>query len=216
VPTDSDLQYAVLAEFNWEPSVNGAHIGVAAQRGVVTLTGHVSTFAEKHAAEAAARRVKGVIAVAEEIEVRLPFDTQRDDEDIAAAAVDRIDWDATVPSDAVKVQVEAGWVTLTGDVDWHYQKEAAEQDIRPLLGVVGLSNKIVIRPRVDTQNLSENVVHALHRSWFFDPHTITVTSDRGRVRLSGSVHTPHERQVAAATAWAAPGTISVQNDIAII
>lgn len=213
---DSNLQYAVLAEFNWEPRVNPAHIGVTALDGIVTLTGYVGTFAEKHAAEAAAARVKGVLGVAEEVEVRLSSDANRTDAEIAAAAVERMGWDVAIPRDAVKVRVEAGWMTLTGEVDAYHQKAAAEREIRPLMGVVGLSNQITIKPHIDTRHLTENVMHALHRSWFFDANTITVTADGGRIRLTGSVRTPHERQVAAATAWAAPGATSVQNDLALV
>jgi osmotically-inducible protein OsmY len=213
---DHDLQQAVLAELSWEPSVTAAHIGVAANEGVVTLTGHVESFAEKHAAEIAARRVKGVKAVAEEIEVRLSFDTRRSDTEIAAAAIERLAWDVAIPRDAVTVKVENGWITLTGQVDWHYQQEAVEQDIRPLFGVVGVSNQTAIKPRVDARNLGDDIMHALHRSWFFDPKTITVTADGGMVRLSGTVRSAHDRQVAAATAWAAPGTTAVENDIVII
>jgi osmotically-inducible protein OsmY len=213
---DHDLQKSVLAELSWEPSVTAAHIGVTANEGVVTLTGHVESFAEKHAAEMAARRVKGVKAVAEEIEVRLAFDTRRNDTEIAAAAIERLAWDVAIPRDAVTVKVENGWVTLTGQVDWHYQHEAAEQNIRPLFGVVGVSNQIAIKPRVDTRNIGDDIMHALHRSWFFDPKTITVTADRGTVRLSGTVRSVHERQVAATTAWAAPGTTAVENDIVIV
>ena len=212
---DDQLQQAVLAELGWEPSVTAAHIGVAAASGVVTLTGHVETFAEKHAAEMAARRVKGVKAVAEEIEVRLPFNHRRDDADIAAAAVERLAWDVSIPRDAIKVQVEKGWVTLTGQVDWHYQKDAAEQDIRRLHGVVRVSNQTTIRPQVNVASLSDDITHALHRSWLFDPNTIQVSAEGGRVRLSGTVHTPHDRQVAAATAWAAPGASDVENALTL-
>jgi osmotically-inducible protein OsmY len=210
---DTALQQAVQAELGWEPSVIAAHIGVTARAGVVTLTGHVENYANKHAAETAARRVKGVKAVAEEIEVRLPFETKRNDEEIAAAAIDRLAWDVSVPRDAVKVKVEKGWVTLTGQVDWHYQHEAAQQDVRRLWGVVGVSNLIAIRPRVNVSNLSDDITHALHRSWNFDPQTIHVTADAGKVRLTGTAHSPHDRQTAAMTAWSAPGVTSVENDI---
>jgi osmotically-inducible protein OsmY len=212
---DSRLQKAVLAELNWEPSVVAAHIGVTANAGVVTLTGHVETYAEKHAAETAARRVKGVNAVAGDIEVRLAFDRQRSDDDIAAAAIDRLAWDVSVPRDAVKVTVEGGWITLTGQVDWWYQKEAAEQDVRRLFGVVGVSNQTTIRPRINVSNLGDDITHALNRSWFFDPRTITVTAQDGVVRLSGNVRSPHARNVAAVTAWAA-GATAVENAIAIV
>ena len=121
MPQDSQLKELVLAELKWDPSVTAAHIGVTANGGVVSLTGHVENYAEKSAAEHAARRVKGVKAVAEEIEVRLPFDRQRGDDDIAGAAISRLYWDVSVPRDAAQVKVEKGWVTLTGEVDWHFQ-----------------------------------------------------------------------------------------------
>jgi osmotically-inducible protein OsmY len=213
---DSQLQQSVCAEFHWEPSVTAGHIGVTASAGVVTLSGHVDSYVEKFAAETAARRVKGVKAVAEEIEVRLPFDTQRSDEDIAAAAVQRLSWNVSAPKDSVQVKVEKGWVTLTGQVDWWYQKEAAEHDIRPLHGVVGVSNQATIKPRVNTSNLSDDITHALHRSWFFDPEPVHVRANGGKVVLSGTVHSYHERQVAAETAWSAPGATNVENDIAVI
>ena len=213
---DSKLQQAVLAEFAWEPSVTAAHIGVTANEGVVTLTGHVASYSEKHAADTAARRVKGVKAVAEEIEVRLPFDMRRGDDEIAAAAVDRIAWDVSVPRNSVMVKVEKGWVSLSGQLDWHYQIEAVEQNIRSLLGVVGVSNQITIKPRVNTSNLSDDINHALHRSWFFNPDDINVSAEGGRILLTGTVHSPHDRQVAAATAWSAPGATNVENNIAVV
>jgi len=212
---DNALQEAVLAELRWDPSVTAAHIGVAANAGVVTLTGHVESYAEKQAAEMAARRVRGVKAVAEEIEVRLPFGTERSDDEIAAAAVDRLAWDVAIPCDAVKIKVEKGWVTLTGEVDWYFQKEAAEQDVRRLFGVVGVSNQISIKPRVNLSNISDDIMHAMNRSWFFDPKTITVSAHGGKVRLTGTVNSLHDRQVAAATACAAPGVTEVETDIVV-
>lgn len=213
---DSQLQQAVLAELSWEPSVTAAHIGVAANAGVVTLTGHVKSLAEKQAAEAAARRVRGVKAVAEEIQVRLPLDADRNDDEIAAAAIERLKWDVSIPQDAVQVTVEDGRITLTGQVDWHYQRKAAEQDVRRLFGVVGVSNRITIKPKVDVTNIGDEIMHALHRSWFFDPKTISVSAQGGKVQLTGTVHSPHERQVAAATAWTAPGVTDVENHIDIV
>ena len=213
---DSKLQQAVLAELEWEPSVNPAHIGVTANAGVVTLTGHVEDYTQKHAAEAAAGRVKGVKAVAEELEVKLPFDVRRDDEAIAAAAVDRLGWDVSVPRDAVKVRVEHGWVTLSGEVDWWFQGQAAEQAVKHLMGVVGVSNATTIKPSVNTATLSDDITHALHRSWFFDPKTVQVTAERGQVRLTGTVHSQHNRQLAAETALAAQGATGVHNLITFI
>ena len=211
---DDQLQQAVLAELSWEPSVTAAHIGVTAKDGVVTLTGHVESFAQKHAAEAATRRVRGVDAVAEEIEVRLPADTRRSDEDIAAAAIDRLAWDVSLPGNAIQVTVEQGWLTLTGQVDRHYQQKAAEQDVRRLFGVVGVSNRISIKAAVSAATISDDIVHALHRSWF-DPKTIGVSAMHGRVRLTGTAPSSYARRVAVATAWAAPGTTEVVNEIVI-
>jgi osmotically-inducible protein OsmY len=213
---DRQLRESVEAELSWDPSITSAHIGVTASAGVVTLTGHVGSFVEKHAVEMAARRVKDVKAVADEIEVRLPFETQRADDEIAAAAIARLAWDVSIPADSVKVTVENGWLTLTGEVDWYYQKLAATQDLRPLMGVVGISDQTTIKPRIDTLNVRDDIMHALHRSWFFDPHTISVTAERGEIRLTGTVASMHERQLAAATAWAAPGATAVENDITIV
>jgi osmotically-inducible protein OsmY len=212
---DSHLQEAVLAALKWEPSVTAAHVGVAARDGVVTLTGHVENYASKHAAEIAASSVKGVKAIADELEIRLPFAITRSDDEIATAAVDRLAWDVTVPRDAVKIRVENGWVTLTGEVEWHYQKDNAAKNIRPLFGVIGISDQVTIRPRVDVSHISDHIMEALHRSWF-DPKTITVSADGGTVRLRGTVHSPHDRWTASEAAWAAPGTTSVENELVIV
>jgi osmotically-inducible protein OsmY len=212
---DMQLKQAVLAELSWEPSIAAAHIGVTAENGIVSLSGHVESFLEKQAAETAVRRVKGVKGIAEEIEVRLPFRVKRGDDEIAAAAVSRLGWNTSLPTDAVKVKVEKGWVTLTGQVDWHYQSDAAANDVRSLHGVVGISNRITLKPRVDTTKLSDNIRTALHRSWFFDPKTISVHADGGKVRLTGTAASWYERDVAGMTAWAAPGATSVENNISI-
>lgn len=213
---DSQLQQFVLNALAWEPSIVAGHIGVTADAGVVTLSGHVTTYAQKLAAETAARGVKGVKAVVEDIKVRLPSDEQPSDERIAAAAVTRLGWNVSVPRDAVKIKVENGWVTLTGEVDWHFERIAAEQDIRHLFGVTGVSNHIKIKPRAIASTISDDIMHALHRSWFFDPAAITVTVNDGRVRLTGTVTSPHDRQVAAATAWAASGVTEVENDLIVV
>ena len=191
---DRQLQEAVLAELSWEPSVNAAHIGVTAKAGVVTLAGHVESYTEKAAAEMATRRVKGVWAIAEEIHVHLPSDTRRTDAEIAAAAVDRLAWDVAIPRDAVKVKVEKGWITLTGEVGWRYQKDAAGQDVRPLFGVVGVSNQVLIKSKVNVVNLGDDIMHALHRSWMFDPKTVTASAVGGKVTLTGTVHSPHRSE----------------------
>ena len=212
---DDKLQKAVLAELSWEPSITAAHIGVTADNGTVTLTGHVNSYGQKHAAEMATGRVKGVKAIAEEIEVRLPFEIKRDDADIATAAANRLAWDTGTPRDAVKIKVEQGRVTLTGQVEWHFQKEAAEREIRNLMGVLGVSNQITIKPRVDTAHLQDDIQLALHRSIFFQPENVHVTAQDGRVKLTGTVNSWQERRTAASTAWAAHGATSVENDLIV-
>ncbi|MEO7026181.1 MAG: BON domain-containing protein [Caulobacteraceae bacterium] len=209
------MKAAVLEELSWEPSVAAAHIGVTARAGVVTLTGNVRSYAEKHAAERAAQRVKGVKAVAEEVEVRLPFEFRRRDEEIAAAAVGQLAWDAMVPSDLIGVKVEEGVVTLTGEVEWHFQKEAAEGDVRRLVGVTHVNNMLTIKPQVNALTISDDIQHALHRSWFFDPELVQVSARNGKVELTGSVRSLHDRQIAANTAWSARGATWVENKITV-
>ena len=212
---DKQLQESVMFELGWEPSIDAAQIGVAANAGVVTLTGHVQSFPEKVAAERAAARVKGVKAVAEEIEVKLPYDVTRGDESIAAAAIERLAWDSSVPPDAIVIRVEKGWVTLNGEVEWHFQKEAAGQAVRTLIGVVGISNLIEIKPTVNADDVSQNITRALHRSWFYDPNTIRVSAQGGKIKLTGQVTTWNARDLAGATAWSAPGATYVENDISV-
>ena len=212
---DDTRQKAVLDELSWEPSITAAHIGVTADHGTVTLTGHVESYGQKHAAEMATGRVKGVKAIAEEIEVRLPFEVKRDDADIATAAVDRLAWDTSTPRDAVKVKVEKGWLTLIGQVDWHFQKEAAEPEVRNLMGVLGVSNNITVKPHVDTAHLRDDIQHALHRSIFFQPENVHVSAEGGRVKLTGTVASWQERRIAGSTAWAARLAISVENDLIV-
>ena len=211
---DIQLKQAVLDELAWEPSINAAHIGVTANNGVVTLMGHVDAYAEKVAAEAAVGRVKGVKALAEKIEVKLPSLSKRGDDDIAAAAVNRLVWDSSIPKDAVKVKVQDGWVTLSGQVEWFFQKEAAAVEIRGLMGVTGVSNQISVKTRPNVGDISEGIRHALHRSWY-DDNNVKVTARDGKVELTGTVHTWSDRQMADLTAWAAPGATSVQNDISV-
>src|SRR5208283_562133 len=212
---DRELQESVMAELGWEPSIEAAHIGVAANAGVVTLTGRVQSFPQKVAAKRAAARVKGVKAVAEDIEVKLPYDIRRGDEDIAGAAIERLAWDASVPSDTIEIRVENGWITLNGEVDWRFQKEAAAQAVRTLIGVIGVSNQIEIKPTVNADDDGQNITRALHRSWFYDPNTIKGSAQGGTIRLTGQVTTWNARDLAGKTAWSAPGATSVENEITV-
>ncbi|MFN5998548.1 MAG: BON domain-containing protein [Paracoccaceae bacterium] len=211
---DKHLKQAVLDELKWEPSVNAAQIGVTTKDGIATLMGSVESYAEKHAAETATLRVKDVKAVAEEIEVKLPFSVKHGDAEIADAAVNRLTWNVSVPKDAVKVAVAKGWVTLTGDVHWHYQHDAAADAVRTLWGVTGVSNQIAIRPQANATDIKSDIMVALNRSWF-SPEKIDVSANDGQVTLTGTVNYWDERALAGTTAWAAPGVTSVTNDIRV-
>ena len=212
---DSELKKVVLDELSWEPSVDAAHIGVTAKDGVITLTGHVDNYSNKAGAEKAASRVKGVKAVVEEIEVKLPYDVKRSDEDIAAAAVDRLGWNSTIPNGAVQVKVEKGWITLSGTVDWQFEKSAAELDVRALSGVIGVSNQVLVSPTVSASSVKDDIEQALRRSWYYDPDTIQVNAIGGKIKLTGNVTTWNARRLAGMTAWSAPGASSVDNAITV-
>ncbi|MEP7209627.1 MAG: BON domain-containing protein [Alphaproteobacteria bacterium] len=212
--SDNELRDDVLAELAWDPSVTAAHIGVTARDGVVMLSGHVQRFAEKQAAEAAVRRVKGVKAVAEEIVVKLPDDIHRDDDEIAQAARARLDWNSTLPIDAIEITVQNGWITLSGEVGWGFEHDAAAQDVRRLWGVTGVTNNIKVKARVNTFSLTSDITRALHRSWL-DPKGVKVSADGGRVTLTGYVDSWNDRALAGSTAWAAPGATDVENHLII-
>jgi osmotically-inducible protein OsmY len=212
---DLDLQREVLDELDYEPSVNAAAIGVTVSDGVVTLTGHVQSFAEKLAAERAVKRVHGVKGVAVELDVKVPFALQRDDGDLARAALDALKWNSSVPKDRVKVKVEDGWVTLEGDLQWEYQREAAARAVRFLEGVRGVTNLIALRPAVATAEIKERITSAFRRSAELDAQGIAIEAHDGTVKLTGTVHSWSERSEAERIAWAATGVSLVDNAITV-
>ena len=213
--SDRTLKQAVEDELEWEPSINAEHIGVTAEDGVVTLTGHVGSYAEKFTAEKAVRRVKGVRAIAQEIEIRFPNDKKTSDDQIAKRALDIISWDSTIPKDKVQVRVQDGFVTLSGQVDWRYQRTDAEYAVRKLAGIKGLFNDIQVKPKVQAIDVKQRIENALKRNADLEASSIKVSVLNGRVTLDGKVKALYERDLAERTAWSAPGVVSVEDHISI-
>jgi len=213
--TDADLKRDVSAELAWDPAVRSTAIGVAVKDGVVTLTGHIDTFAEKHAASRAVQRVAGVKAVALELDVRLSPDHKRSDTDIATSVEHALKWNTSVPAQAISLTVDHGWVTLRGELEWDYQRRSVEKAIRPLIGVVGISNEIKLRSRPQATDLARNIESALLRQAIREARQIQVGVDGNTVKLSGTVHSWHERAAAQGVAWSAPGVHSVVNELRI-
>lgn len=210
--TDLQLQRDVLDELKFEPSIREMEIGVAAKEGVVTLTGFVDSYAEKFSAERTAERVNGVKAVADEIHVKLPGQYQRNDTDIAHAVVNALRWDVQVPDDRIKATVEDGWIHLDGEVEWQYQKWAAEGAVRNLTGVKGVTNVITVKPKkVSTYEVSEKIKNSLRRHAERDADKIVVEAKDGQVTLRGTVSSFAERQDAERAAWQAPGVTKVDD-----
>ena len=183
---DTDLRRDVLDEFEWEPSIDAAEIGVTAHDGIVTLTGTVDSFSQKLAAERVAKRLQGVKAIANDIEVRLPGTAERTDSDIARVAVDVLKWRTVVPKDRIKVLVKNGWITLEGEVDWQYQKDAAFDAVHHLVGVKGVTNMIALKPRVSAADIKSRIEAAFRRSAEVDAQKVQVETRDAKVTLRGS------------------------------
>ena len=211
---DKVLKALVEDELQFQPTVDAAHIGVSVRNGIVHLDGRVPNFAQKATVEAAVKRVKGVRGYVEDLTVQPHGDVHSDDA-IAAQVANVLDWDTLLPKDAIKVKVEAGWVTLSGDVEWAYQRIAAEGGLRRLHGVRGLTNLIVIRPKAQPDDIKQRIEQALERQAEVEARGITVTVDGGKVRLDGKVRAWRERDAIERAAWAAPGVTGVEDRVTI-
>jgi osmotically-inducible protein OsmY len=213
--TDAELKRDVNAELAWDPAINASAIGVAVKDGVVTLSGHLDTYAEKVAVERALRRVVGVKAIALELDIRLSPTHRRSDTDIANTIESTLRWNGVVPTNKVRVIVDKGWVTLQGEVDWDFQRRSVEKAIRPLIGVVGINNEIAIKASVAPADVARRIREALTRQTEREVDHLDVRTEGGTVTLRGKVHSWHERDAAQGAAWAAPGVRAVINDLTI-
>ncbi|MFZ2990363.1 BON domain-containing protein [Ideonella sp.] len=213
--TDKQLQQDVNAELQWEPSVHAERIGVEVKDGVVTLAGQVDSYAEKWNAERAAQRVAGVRAMATELKVHLDGLSARTDSEIAASVENVLEWTTVLPSGAVKVLVEGGWVTLSGQLDWQYQRQTAADAVRNLMGVTGLSDQIKLAPSVSAAAVKSDIEAALKRSAVADAKNITVAVDGGKVTLSGTVVNWAERETATHSAWGTTGVSHVTDKMTV-
>jgi osmotically-inducible protein OsmY len=213
--TDTELKTDVLSELKYEPSVKVADIGVLVKDGTVTLNGYTTSYVEKNEAVRAAKRVAGVKAIADDIEVNLPGSLHRTDGDIAAAAASQIDWSTTIPVETVEITVREGWVTLAGEVEWWRQKNAAGNVVQNLLGVKGVSNLILIKPKLTKMEVEQAIKSAFKRSALLEANKIHVETSGNKVILRGNVQNFTELEEAERVAWAAPGVSSVDNQLVV-
>jgi len=213
--TDTQLRNDIQAELTWAPEVKTSDVGVIVKDGVVTLTGHLASHAEKYAVERAVQRVHGVKALAVELTVKLPFDNQRTDADIAMAVECALDWNALVPDDKIQPLVENGWITLAGEVEWGYQRSAAESAVRDLMGVTGVSNLVKVKPKVSPADVEKKIHDALSRQADREARKLAITVNGSQVTLRGTVHSWTDRDAVQGAAWATPGVTVVGNDLLV-
>lgn len=212
---DQQLQQDVMDELKWDPILTASEIGVSVKNGVVTLSGYVNSYSKKIAAENAAKRVKGVSAIAEDINVRLGLDDERTDTEIAEAALDALKWNVNVPDNKIKIKVENGWVMLEGDADWQYQKDAVANAVRDIAGVKGISNLIMLSPKADVSVVEKNIRRALQRSADIEANNIDIRTVGNKVIIKGKARSWAERREIERAAWSSPGVTEIEDDLLI-
>ena len=213
--SDLSLRKSVMEELEFHPQINAASIGVSVENGIVTLSGHVSSYPQKVNAERAAKGVKGVRAIAQEIQVRLDKHAGTADDTLAERVLNIIDWSSDVPQNDIKVTVQKGWITLDGDVDWQYQKETLERAVHELSGVVGVNNRLALRQNAEVTDIRQRIEEALKRNAEIDDKNVFVRVDGDVVRLEGKVHVWRERKLAERAAWSVPGVMRVEDHLLI-
>jgi osmotically-inducible protein OsmY len=213
--SDSEIEKNVKAELEWDPDLDATDIAVSVKNGVVTLTGFVKSYTDRYEAEIAAKRVAGVVAVANDIEVRMPSVDERPDPDIAREAAAAIKSQLPISSQNIKIIVKNGWATLEGEVEWQYQRQTAENVVRRIKGVKGVSNTILLKPRAEPTEVKRKIQEALRRSAEVDANRIEVEARGGEVVLKGTVRSWIEREEAERAAWAAPGVTKVEDQIVV-
>ncbi|MGH7695471.1 MAG: BON domain-containing protein [Gemmatimonadaceae bacterium] len=212
---DADIQRDLIAEMRWEPSLRDDDIGVAVRDGVVTLAGFVDSYADKWEAERVASQVKGVKAIANDLEVKIPSISQRTDPEVARTALDALKWNISVPPDRIKVKVEKGWITLEGTADWYFQKEAAERAVRYLTGVKGVSNLVMVKPVPAPSDVKQLIKDSLQRGAQFDADRISVEISGNKSILKGTVRSYAEYRDAERAARNAAGITEVENKLTV-
>lgn len=213
--TDATLKEDVMDELDWEPSIDATEIGVTVKNGIVTLSGNVNTYAEKIAAERAAKRVYGVKAVVENVDVKVSGTYKRTDEDIALSVLNNLKWNTSVPEQDIQVKVEDGWVTLEGEVEWNYQKEAAINAIRNLSGVRGVTNLLKVEAAVEPSDIQDKIRKSFERNAEIDADQVNVKIEGHKVILTGTIQSWAEKQQAKNAAWSAPGVTEVEDNLQI-
>jgi osmotically-inducible protein OsmY len=213
--TDSEIQKDVMEELKWEPLLTASEIGVAVKNRVVTLSGTVDSFYKKEEAENAAKRVSGVMAVAEDIEVK-PFATaKKNDTEVARMIADTLKWDTVVQDDKIRVKVEDAWVTLEGIVDWEFQKESVKNSIKNIVGIRGISNDIIVKPSITVKDIKQKISLAFHRSATIDANKVEVDIEGSKAVLTGRVRSWSEKNDAEDAVWKAPGITAIENKLII-